>query len=170
MCTRSFPGVKDGRGVQLTTHPLLVPWSLKGRAIYLRNLWATTGSVTGTLYFALLYLLGEYTHIHTHTHTYITFQQSHFLKAGRRAKHYESAECISPKFISSQFLHFSNLHCFLPFQYTSSSKPFYCIRHMMVLIYLIYVIMKGYTLSCREIFYTVNRHGIQFAVLYRPNC
>ena len=25
--TGSFPGVKSGRGVTLTTHPLLVPWS-----------------------------------------------------------------------------------------------------------------------------------------------
>ena len=31
--TRSFPGVKSGRGVTLTPHSLLVPWSWKGRAI-----------------------------------------------------------------------------------------------------------------------------------------
>ena len=31
--TGSFPGVKSGRGVTLTPHPLLVPWSRKGRAI-----------------------------------------------------------------------------------------------------------------------------------------
>jgi hypothetical protein len=31
--TVSFPGVKSGRGVTLTPHPLLVPWSLKGRTI-----------------------------------------------------------------------------------------------------------------------------------------
>ena len=30
---QSFPGVKSGRGVTLTPHPLLVPWSWKGRAI-----------------------------------------------------------------------------------------------------------------------------------------
>jgi len=35
-----FPGVKDGRGVTLTPHPLLVPWSRKGRAIPLLPLWA----------------------------------------------------------------------------------------------------------------------------------
>jgi hypothetical protein len=29
----SFPGVNIGRGVTLTPHPLLVPWSRKGRAI-----------------------------------------------------------------------------------------------------------------------------------------
>ena len=28
-----FPGVKSGRGVTLTSHTLLVPWSRKGRAI-----------------------------------------------------------------------------------------------------------------------------------------
>jgi len=33
MGTGSFPGVKRGRGVTLTPHPLLVPWSRKSRAI-----------------------------------------------------------------------------------------------------------------------------------------
>ena len=37
---RVFPGVKSGRGVTLTPHPLLVPWSRKGRAIPLLPLWA----------------------------------------------------------------------------------------------------------------------------------
>ena len=41
MGTGSFPGVKSGRGVTLTPHPLLVPWSWKGRAIpLLLPLWA----------------------------------------------------------------------------------------------------------------------------------
>ena len=38
--TVSYPGVKSGRGVTLTTHPLLVPWSRKSRAIPLLPLWA----------------------------------------------------------------------------------------------------------------------------------
>jgi len=46
----SFPGVKYGLGVLLTTHPILVPWSWKSRAIPLSTIWATTGPVTGTLY------------------------------------------------------------------------------------------------------------------------
>ena len=50
MGTRSFPGVKYSRGVLLTTHLLLVPWSWKSRAIPVPTLWATTGPVTGTLY------------------------------------------------------------------------------------------------------------------------
>ena len=49
MGTGSFPGVKYSRGVLLTTHPLLVPWSWKNRAIPLPTLWATTGPVMGTL-------------------------------------------------------------------------------------------------------------------------
>ena len=53
MGTGSFPGVKCGRGMLLTPHPLLAPRSLKSRAIPLPTLWATTGPVTGTLY--LLY-------------------------------------------------------------------------------------------------------------------
>jgi len=40
MGTGSFPGVKSGRGVTLTPHPLLVPWSWKSRAIPLLPLWA----------------------------------------------------------------------------------------------------------------------------------
>jgi hypothetical protein len=38
--TGSFPGVKSGRGLTLTPHPLLVPWSRKARAIPLPSLWA----------------------------------------------------------------------------------------------------------------------------------
>jgi len=37
------PEVKCGRGVLLTTHPLLVPRSWKSRAIPLPALWATPG-------------------------------------------------------------------------------------------------------------------------------
>ena len=37
------PGVKCGRGVLLTTHPLLVPRSRKSRSIPLPTLWATPG-------------------------------------------------------------------------------------------------------------------------------
>ena len=40
MGTGSFRGIKSGQGVMLTTHPLLVPWSRKSRAIPLLPLWA----------------------------------------------------------------------------------------------------------------------------------
>jgi len=50
MGTGSFQGVKSGRGVLLTTHPLLVPRSWKSRVIPVPTLWATSGPVTGTLY------------------------------------------------------------------------------------------------------------------------
>jgi len=43
MGTGSFPGVKCGRGVLLTTHPLLVPRSWKSRAIPQPTVWATPG-------------------------------------------------------------------------------------------------------------------------------
>jgi len=43
MGTGPFPGVKCGRGVLLTTHPLLVPRSWKSRAILLPALWTTPG-------------------------------------------------------------------------------------------------------------------------------
>jgi len=40
MGTGSFPGVKSGRGVTLTPHPLLVPWSRKSRATPLHSIRA----------------------------------------------------------------------------------------------------------------------------------
>jgi len=40
MGTGAFPGIKSGRGMILTPHPLLVPWSRKSRAIPLLLLWA----------------------------------------------------------------------------------------------------------------------------------
>ena len=43
MGTGSFPRVKCGRGVLLTTHHLLVPWSWKSRVIPLPTLWTTPG-------------------------------------------------------------------------------------------------------------------------------
>ena len=43
-------GLKCGRGVLLTTHPLLVPRSWKSRAITLPTLWGHTRPVTGSLY------------------------------------------------------------------------------------------------------------------------
>jgi hypothetical protein len=47
----------SGRGVVLTTHPLLVPRSRKSRAIPLPPLWAF-GSVTGYLYLLLISVSG----------------------------------------------------------------------------------------------------------------
>jgi hypothetical protein len=57
--TGSFPGVKSGRGVTLTPHHLLVPWSWKSRAIPLLPLWAirpvqSLGACT-SLHFTLPY-------------------------------------------------------------------------------------------------------------------
>ena len=40
MGTGSFSGIKSCRGVTLTPHPFLVPWSRKSRAIPLLPLWA----------------------------------------------------------------------------------------------------------------------------------
>ena len=40
MDTGSFPGVKSGRGLTLTPHPFLVPWSRKSRTIILLPPWA----------------------------------------------------------------------------------------------------------------------------------
>ena len=54
--TASFLGVKCGRGVLLTTHPLLVPRSWKSRAIPLPTLWTTSGPVEGSFYTFISYL------------------------------------------------------------------------------------------------------------------
>ena len=45
----------------------------------------------------------------------------------------------------------------------------YCIRHLMALVYVLSVIMMEYIISYREVCYLVNRLGIQFVALHRPN-
>jgi len=52
----SFPGVKCARGVLLTTHQLLVPWSWKSRAIPLPTLWGTPGMYRVHFTFTLVYI------------------------------------------------------------------------------------------------------------------
>ena len=66
MGTGSFPGVKCGRGVLLTTHPLLVLRSWKSRAIPLPTVLGHNGSLTGNLY---LYPYGLLQHVLSHTPT-----------------------------------------------------------------------------------------------------
>ena len=51
MGTGSFPEVKCGRGVLLTTHPIPVPQSWKSRAIPVPLPLGHTGPVTGKFYF-----------------------------------------------------------------------------------------------------------------------
>jgi len=59
MGTGSFPGVKYGRGVLLTTQRLLVPRSWKSRVIPVTTLWVTARLVTGTVYLYLyLFMYG----------------------------------------------------------------------------------------------------------------
>jgi len=59
MGTESFPGVKCGRGVLMTTRPILVPRPWKSKLIPLPHHLSHTGSVTGSLYL-LLYPDGGY--------------------------------------------------------------------------------------------------------------
>ena len=59
MGTASFPGVKSGQGVLLTTHSLLAPWSRKSIAIPLLPLWAVrpvqSPSACTTVHFTFTY-------------------------------------------------------------------------------------------------------------------
>jgi len=58
-----FPGVKSGRGVTLTSYPLLVLWSRKSRAIHLLPLWAVRAvqslSVCTRVHFAFFYQINH---------------------------------------------------------------------------------------------------------------
>ena len=62
MGTKSFPGVKSGRGVILNPHPLLVPWSRKGRAIPLLLLWAVQPVQSLSAFTFTFYLTHSLTH------------------------------------------------------------------------------------------------------------
>jgi hypothetical protein len=58
MGTGSFSGIKSGRGVTLTPHPLLVPWSRNGRAIpLLPPMGRTACTEPQCLYRSALYIL-----------------------------------------------------------------------------------------------------------------
>jgi hypothetical protein len=52
---RVFPGGKGGRGVMLTTHPLLVPRLRKNWAIPPLTLWVLLGLLRGSLYKVFLF-------------------------------------------------------------------------------------------------------------------
>jgi len=56
MGTGCLSGVNCDRGVLLTTHPLLVPRSWKGRAITLPTLWATPGLSREQFTFTVFYM------------------------------------------------------------------------------------------------------------------
>ena len=58
--TGSFPGIKSARGVTLTHHPFIVPWSRKSRAINLLSLLAerpvTSSSACTRVHFTFAFL------------------------------------------------------------------------------------------------------------------
>ena len=60
MGTGSFPAVKSGRGVTLTLHLLLVPWSKKSIAIPLLPLWAVRSVQSLSACTVELYLYSPY--------------------------------------------------------------------------------------------------------------
>ena len=60
MSTGSFPGVKSSRGVTLTPHPILVPWSRKSRTKPLLPLWAVQAVQNLSACTVQLYLYSPY--------------------------------------------------------------------------------------------------------------
>jgi hypothetical protein len=80
MDTGSFPGVKTGRGVTLTPHPLLVPRSRKGRAIPLHPLWALRPVQSLSTCTRVHFTFTEIHDVAAH-YTTITYKELRFLKA-----------------------------------------------------------------------------------------
>jgi len=57
MGTGYYPGVKSGRGMTLTPHPLLVQWTRKSRTVPLLPIWTTRPvSFSQCLYNSALYI------------------------------------------------------------------------------------------------------------------
>jgi len=76
---RVFPRVKRCRGMLLTTHPFLVQWSLKSRAIPLPDLWTTPGLERD-------HFICVSIHTHTHTHTHVrTRTREWIVRNGRQS-------------------------------------------------------------------------------------
>ena len=57
---RFFPGVKNGQGVTLTPHPLLVPWSRKSRATHVNITVSSYSHKKCSLFQKFLVLLGSF--------------------------------------------------------------------------------------------------------------
>ena len=108
MGTGSFRGVKSGRGVLLTTHPLLVPQSWKSRAIPLSTLWATPGLQRDhfTLARILAQIRGILVKVRVYVTTRILYTFSHFV-CHRSRHHYVKWNVILP---------------FYPFNYLGDSR------------------------------------------------
>jgi len=79
MGTGSFPGVKSGRGVTLTPHPLLVPWSRKSRGIPLHGpygLYRASVPVQGCTLYLVYFVSRKVQKIHDSSHL---SHRKHFL-------------------------------------------------------------------------------------------
>ena len=98
MGTEPFPGVKCGRGVLLTTDPLLVPRSWKSRAIISTHPLGHTGPVTGSLYL--------------------------FIINGRRLCWFSIDEHAAHKLWTVQIYNLSRLHAYFKFTIWRSNTSF----------------------------------------------
>jgi len=112
MGTGSFPEIKSGRGVTLIPHPLLVPWSRKGRAIPLLPLWAVRPVQS----------LSACTRVHfTFTLTsrrYSTFCSNHFVWICRLKEFFSSFFLRKPKHlcrILSSLINIQTLWSYTPY-------------------------------------------------------
>ena len=79
ICTGCFPSVKCGRGVMLTTHPILVPRSWKSRDKPLPILWATPGLKRDHFNFIPIYIyIYIYIYAYIHTRNFSLTQSAQF--------------------------------------------------------------------------------------------
>ena len=87
MGTGSFPGIKSGRGVKLTPHPLLESWSRKRRAIPLLPLWAVRPvqslSTCTRVHFTIFFFFLLLSLLHVYVSKYVSFQQTRHCKQDR---------------------------------------------------------------------------------------
>jgi hypothetical protein len=82
---RVFPGGKGGRGVMLTTHPLLVPRLRKSRAIPPFTLWVLLGLLRGSLYLYLCTVLDAAVMLRYRNHTFQAGETWHNVQLGKKS-------------------------------------------------------------------------------------
>ena len=103
--TGYFPGVKSGRGVTLTLHPLLVPWSWKGRAITLLPQW----TVRPVQSFSACTRCAPYLYLHEEQYTFLSIQRSFLI----RIISVSDKSCIENRNTHFVFSNFSGKSCSL---------------------------------------------------------
>ena len=134
MGTGSFPGVKSGRGVTLTPHPLLEPWSWKSRAIPLLPQWAVRPVQS----------LSACTSLH-----FTCFTLYNFVAIIRRSAHFGLVQIARHRLKSLKISHRRHFHIYEQhLKQMQSNSAITSLRWMIICVVINYCSIRGVSCYC----------------------